>query len=178
MDRVQFRIHPSVGMARFGDSPNWYFLGPEFPRFIQEQFPKTAHKPAPLAMPGQAADPSNAKPNGKTFRDSLGHIMPQAARFRVFAYFFNKGEHHPYRVEEVKATEAEIEWTATVANLKTFESGANIPNDPPAETLRTGSATTRATCLKPPRGGPHLDFPAACEAQPGSRHGPAACHRQ
>ena len=45
MDLIQFRVHPGVGMARFGPSTDWYFLGPEIPRFLQEQYPNLRHQP-------------------------------------------------------------------------------------------------------------------------------------
>jgi hypothetical protein len=48
---IQFRVHPSVGMARIGPSKDWYFLGPEIPRFIQEQFANLRHTPQPLRHP-------------------------------------------------------------------------------------------------------------------------------
>ncbi len=61
MDRIQFRVHPSVGMARIGKSQDWYFLGPEIPRFVQEQFPNLRQRPVPLRHPnGSAIAPAPA----------------------------------------------------------------------------------------------------------------------
>ncbi len=57
---TQFRIYPSIGIARVGNSPDEYFFGPEAPG------------PHPH-------DPDN-------FRDSQGRIKRQAARFRVYGF--------------------------------------------------------------------------------------------
>jgi hypothetical protein len=54
------RIHPSIGIARIGNSPTGFFIGPE--------------------RPGAVARP----PGG--FRDAQGSIKRQAARFHLFAY--------------------------------------------------------------------------------------------
>ena len=55
MALIQFRVHPSVGMARIGPSKDWYFLGPEIPRFIQEQFANLRHTPQPLHHPANGS---------------------------------------------------------------------------------------------------------------------------
>lgn len=57
---VSARIHPSIGIARVGNSQNEYYIGPEY-----------AHQPPP--------------PFGST-RDSSGAIKRQAAKFRVYGY--------------------------------------------------------------------------------------------
>ena len=55
-----FKIHPSIGIARIGNSPTEFFIGPE--------------------IPGQKDPPQGG------YKDSQGRIKRQAARFRVFAY--------------------------------------------------------------------------------------------
>jgi hypothetical protein len=57
---VAARIHPGIGVARVGNSPDGYFVGPETPH------------PAPLP-PG-------------AYRDATGALKRQAARFRVYGY--------------------------------------------------------------------------------------------
>jgi len=54
------KIHPAIGIARIGNSPAGFFIGPERPGVI-------------------------ARPAGG-FRDTEGLIKRQAARFRLFAY--------------------------------------------------------------------------------------------
>lgn len=53
-------IHPTVGIARLGDSPDGFFIGPE--------------------APGMAPRPDGG------FKDTAGRIKRQAARFRLYAY--------------------------------------------------------------------------------------------
>ncbi|WP_392435889.1 LodA/GoxA family CTQ-dependent oxidase (plasmid) [Yersinia sp. HM-2024] len=57
---VYAKIHPGIGIARVGNSPDEYFIGPEYP----------------LVQP---------LPYG-SMRDSSGAIKRQAARFRVYGY--------------------------------------------------------------------------------------------
>lgn len=54
------KIHPAIGIARLGNSPDEFFIGPERPGV-------------------------HARPRGG-FRDFHGRIKRQAARFRLFAY--------------------------------------------------------------------------------------------
>lgn len=145
MDHIQFRIHPSVGMARMGKSADWYFLGPEIPRFIQEQYPNLRQQPVPLRHPnGSALAPT---PDLNRYRDKAGAIMPQAARFRVFAYFYTPGIAEPYKVMELKPQHADIEWTVTLANQKAVNSAKAVtPNTPAAVTLTTKAVTAPQKC--------------------------------
>ncbi|WP_328876350.1 LodA/GoxA family CTQ-dependent oxidase [Streptomyces sp. NBC_00287] len=53
-------IHPTIGIARVGNSPDGFFIGPE--------------------TPGLPSSPSGG------FKDADGRIKRQAARFRVYAY--------------------------------------------------------------------------------------------
>lgn len=57
---VRAAIHPSIGIARLGNSPDAWFIGPEVP------------EPAP-------------EPPG-TWRDATGALKRQAARFRIYGY--------------------------------------------------------------------------------------------
>src|ERR687883_626890 len=55
---VRCVIHPGVGIARLGNSPSGFYVGPE--------------------APGQLPAPEGG------FKDSAGRIKRQAARFRVY----------------------------------------------------------------------------------------------
>ena len=57
---VTFKIHPAIGIARLGNSPNEFFIGPEIPG----KYPK---------------------PKGG-YKDSQRKVKRQAARFRIFGY--------------------------------------------------------------------------------------------
>ncbi|MGX1886947.1 LodA/GoxA family CTQ-dependent oxidase [Streptomyces sp. NPDC055287] len=59
-DVARCEIHPTIGVARLGNSPDGFFIGPE--------------------APGIPPNPSGG------FKDSDGRIKRQAARFRVYAY--------------------------------------------------------------------------------------------
>ena len=54
------KIHPAIGIARLGNSPSGFFIGPE--------------------VPGVFPDPKGG------FKDTQGRIKRQAARFRIFGY--------------------------------------------------------------------------------------------
>jgi hypothetical protein len=85
---TRYKIHPAIGIARVGDSPDEDFIGPERPGW---------------------PDP----PEGGHYKDAAGRIKRQAARFRIFLYN-EDGE----VVREVTDAEAEIEWTVELANRK------------------------------------------------------------
>ncbi|WP_328223442.1 LodA/GoxA family CTQ-dependent oxidase [Streptomyces sp. NBC_00310] len=59
-DIASCEIHPPLGIARVGNSPGEFFVGPE--------------------APGVGVDPAGG------FKDSEGRVKRQAARFRVYAY--------------------------------------------------------------------------------------------
>src|ERR1700753_132687 len=83
---VEARIHPSIGIARIGNSDE-FFVGPEL-----------LH---PVAPP----------PGG--YRDPEGGLKRQAALFRVYGYNASGAV-----VGELTASNADIVWTAHVANKK------------------------------------------------------------
>src|SRR5262245_9389987 len=83
------KIFPSIGIARLGNSPEWY-VGPEIP------FP--APRPAPP---------------GSTYKDAQCRIKRQGARFRIFG--FDAGG---ALVQEVTAADATIAWTVHLVNAK------------------------------------------------------------
>lgn len=57
---VSAKIHPAIGIARVGNSPEAFFIGPELPY--------------PVAAP----------PDG--YKDAQGRLKRQAARFRIYGY--------------------------------------------------------------------------------------------
>src|SRR4051812_10737682 len=105
MPIVQFRIHPSVCIARMGNSAKAYYLASEFPQFMQEEFPSLRLRPNPRMHPKAffGSDATSASKNGVlaeykvfetdgvevgNFKETNGKtdtILPQAARFRIFA---------------------------------------------------------------------------------------------
>jgi hypothetical protein len=94
-----FRIHPAVGVARVGNSPDEFFVGPE--------------------RPGEPPNFDLAQKKFRPFKDSQGRIKRQAARFRVFEYEQKNGVSVPVR--EVTAGGngvVSIKWKVHLANRK------------------------------------------------------------
>jgi hypothetical protein len=88
------KIHPAIGVARVGNSPDEYFVGPE--------------------VPGVFDPPSGGyKDAGDLNKGIPPRVKRQAARFRVFGY--NRDDKV---VGEITAEEAEITWTVHLANKK------------------------------------------------------------
>lgn len=98
--RHEYRIHPAIGIARVGDSSDDYFIGPEAPGI-----------PPSLTKPD---DPPAA--HGK-YKDNRKRIKRQGARFRIFEYTYGAGNVLT-QVREIKAADAQIEWTVHLANRK------------------------------------------------------------
>jgi hypothetical protein len=83
------KIFPSIGIARVGDSPAEYFIGPE--------------------APGHAPDPTGG------FKDVDGRIKRQAARFRI--YGFDEQGNAVQEINQSTAG-ASVTWSVQLANLK------------------------------------------------------------
>lgn len=138
---VQFRVHPGVGCARFGNSAKAYHLASEFPYFMQEEFPNLRFKPKPRTHP-KSFFPSDADAEAvgtegtyaiyedaafdNKFKETEGVIFPQGVRFRVFAYVYDDdvSRRRPLSVFEVTADMADITWRVDLANKKAHISGA------------------------------------------------------
>ncbi|MBX3444307.1 MAG: LodA/GoxA family CTQ-dependent oxidase [Planctomyces sp.] len=117
---TKYRIHPSIGIARIGNSANDWFDGPDVPS---------------LAF----------TPPGGAYRDASGRIKRQAAKFRIYESTYDPTDlTHPVSVREITSADAEIEWHVQLANLKSFErdpaGGGNVPvpNSPPTGSVRPG----------------------------------------
>ena len=85
---VKYRIHPAIGIARVGDSPDDFFIGPEAPGV-----PPTLSKP----------DGSSSRP-GK-YKDKSHQIKRQGARFRIYEYTEDAAG-VVTKVREITSTEA------------------------------------------------------------------------
>lgn len=82
------KIFPGVGIARIGNSPDEFFIGPE--------------------TPGVAASPVGG------FKDSAGRIKRQAARFRLYAF----DKDNVCIGEVTAGDDVDITWTVHLANAK------------------------------------------------------------
>ncbi|HEU0013622.1 MAG TPA: LodA/GoxA family CTQ-dependent oxidase [Longimicrobium sp.] len=111
-----YRIHPAIGIARLGNSPDGFYIGPE----------------APAALPIACDAKGNAllSPDGKTeqaittFKDEEGRIKRQAARFQVYVYDDESPEGRPLELGQQVAGGGnqgklvDIEWRVWPANKK------------------------------------------------------------
>lgn len=133
-----YRIHPAIGIARLGDSPD-FFVGPELPGR-----PVTG-----------AAGPGTIVPD---FKDSGGQIKRQAARFRIWRFEDDgRGRYAP--VEEVTLDSRNvdwIEWRVHLANGKAaFFAFRGLAGDRttgviPPPVRRNAAVTDRATLWMDP----------------------------
>jgi hypothetical protein len=87
--RTEYRIYPSIGIARVGNSTDSFVLGPEAPGLAPEG-------------PFRAAD----------------GIKPQAARFRIYRVDIDNNENETVVAEVVPKTSVKIKWTVRLANRK------------------------------------------------------------
>jgi L-Lysine epsilon oxidase N-terminal/L-lysine epsilon oxidase C-terminal domain len=88
--RTEYRIYPSIGIARVGDCKDSFVLGPEAPRMV---------------------------PSGP-FRGLDGGIKPQAARFRIYKVDIDANENEVVTEEVIAGGDTEIEWSVSLANRK------------------------------------------------------------
>jgi hypothetical protein len=94
-----YKIHPAIGIARVGNSPDAFFIGPEIPG------------QPPSEIVGDAEQPVTR------YKDEGGFLKRQAARFRIFEYEQQQdGTLAPTR--EITAAEATIQWSVSLANRK------------------------------------------------------------
>jgi hypothetical protein len=114
-------IHPAFGIARVGNSPDEWFLGPEAPG------------PHPVPADG--------------FKDAAGRIKRQAVRFRLYGL---DGDGRVVR-EITADADTEIRWNVHLANNKAawynFDIALDIPGARglPAAPLQAAAPPTRST---------------------------------
>lgn len=115
------RIHPTIGLARVGNSEQFY-LGPETPAGIPQ--PGTDLVGGLPIQPGTESEPIN----DSDLRDADGALKRQGQRFRIYLYDDPEAAaKYPYegKVEEVQIgsvvggkTVVDIFWTVHLANKK------------------------------------------------------------
>src|SRR5262245_51940261 len=88
--RTEFRIYPSIGIARVGDSKDGFLIGPEAPGVV---------------------------PTGP-FRGSDGGLKPQAARFGIYKVEFDANENETVVEQVVSSSNTKIVWSVSLANRK------------------------------------------------------------
>jgi L-lysine 6-oxidase len=143
-NKESYRIHPSIGIGRLGNSFNSFYLAPE----------KTGGLPIEADDLGNAVL-ENGKPKFVTeFKDPEGRIKRQAATFRIYKSVAG-GQEAPIDLNDAGIDK--IEWTVHVANKKAawwnfvpllgdlmfgpYNSYQTWANTPPAWNLSTNSWT-------------------------------------
>lgn len=111
-----YRIHPGIGIARLGNSPDAFCITPE--------------QPAALPIDCDARGNPLVTPDGltesrvKAFKDGEGRIKRQAARFQIYAYDNEHPEGRPLKLgDQIEGggnagTLINIEWRVYLANKK------------------------------------------------------------
>ena len=111
-----YRIHPAIGIARIGDSPDEFCISPETPAALPIA---CDNKGNPLLSPdGKQVE------TVKTFKDKEGRIKRQAARFQIYVYDDKSPEGRPLEVGAPiegggnRGTLIDIQWRVYLANKK------------------------------------------------------------
>jgi hypothetical protein len=110
---MRFKIHPAIGIARVGDSPDEFYLAPE----------QAGQTPNELTTDG------GEQPVTK-FKDGQGRVKRQAARFRVYGYDDEFKQGREIQVgdqiqvvywktgQSIVGEVKDIQWTVYLANKK------------------------------------------------------------
>jgi hypothetical protein len=110
---MKFKIHPAIGIARVGDSPDDFYLAPE----------QAGQLPVELTSEGNEQTITK-------FKDEQQRVKRQAARFRVYGYDddFKQGKElqigdiievvQPLSGRLMTGEVLDIEWTVYLANKK------------------------------------------------------------
>ena len=106
---VTYRIHPAIGVARVGDSPDEYFIGPETP-----------------GVPPSLKTPGDTSPQPGSYKDRQHRIKRQGARFRIYEYTTD-ATGGVTAVREITAAAAHIEWEVHLVNRKAAEEKRFFP---------------------------------------------------
>jgi len=111
-----YRIHPAIGIARLGNSPDEFYISPE--------------APAALPIACDAAGNARLSPDGTTeqtvtsFKDAEGRVKRQAARFQIYVYDEETPAGRPLRLGDPVAGGGnqgklvDIQWRVWLANKK------------------------------------------------------------
>ncbi|WP_353980420.1 CTQ-dependent lysine 6-oxidase LodA [Salinicola endophyticus] len=99
-----YEIHPRIGVARLGNSPDEFYLAPE----------RVGGLPIACDASGNPIDTDGTPSPVRQFKDSIGRIKRQAAKFQVFA-------RDAEGTRAVSLADDDIEkivWTVHIANKK------------------------------------------------------------
>lgn len=125
--KFTYRIHPAIGIARVGDSPNEFFIGAETENFKGPESFCTLD----TAKNTYSTQLISSTPHKARFKDKAypgAGIRRQAARFRIYEYVFLEKDNRWAWTREIGSAEAKIKWTVEVANNKATFAEFDGPN--------------------------------------------------
>ena len=111
-----YRIHPGIGIARLGDSPDEFCISPETPAALPIACDVQGN---PLLSPDGTAELRTDK-----FKDAQGRIKRQAARFHIYVYDEKNPQGRPLRIGDAiggggnHGVLVDIQWRVYLANKK------------------------------------------------------------
>lgn len=126
MSETIYKVFPAIGIARVGNAPSQFYIGPE----------------SYGGLPILPNDPS-APFTPEAFRDDQGRLCRQAARFKIY----RSTDGGPYEEVTLDTDDVQaIEWTAHLANKKSswyrFQTSQGENGYPPEHALRNADKTT------------------------------------
>jgi L-Lysine epsilon oxidase N-terminal/L-lysine epsilon oxidase C-terminal domain len=125
-----YKIHPAIGIARVGNHPSAFFVGPETP-----------------GSSGLDIDANGNEAPLQRYKDT-GRIKRQAARFRIFR-FQQSDTGNLQLIGEVTASDAKIEWKVDLCNRKAALDHSPDPSHP-ARPRNTDIADRKSLIIKNP----------------------------
>jgi hypothetical protein len=111
-----YRIHPGIGIARLGNSPASFYVGPEAPAALPTECDARGN---PLLSSDGTTERTVAK-----FKDEEGRIRRQAARFSVWAFDDRSPEGRPLKLGDPisgggnDGVLVDVQWRVWLANKK------------------------------------------------------------
>jgi L-Lysine epsilon oxidase N-terminal/L-lysine epsilon oxidase C-terminal domain len=107
-----YKIHPAIGIARVGDHPDSFFIGPELSYAAELKDASQIKGASPIELDGNGTEVAFA-----TYKKD-GQIRRQGARFRIFAYDQGPGGTLANPREIKSSANAEITWSVELCNRK------------------------------------------------------------
>lgn len=144
---TRYKIHPAIGLARVGNSPDAFYIAPEEEGALPID---CDHEGYPIIKNGVEQPINN-------FKDAQGRIKRQAARFQVFVYDDKNPDGREVQVGDtlqfvnkkngqlIVGTLTDIQWQVYLANKKSswyeFQQTAGEHGYAPSHPLRNATIT-------------------------------------
>jgi hypothetical protein len=116
-----YRIHPGIGVARLGNSPDAFCISPETPGALPLACDERGN---PLVTPDGMTELTVGAFSAGIFKDQEGRLKRQAARFQIYAYDEDSPNGRPLKLgDQVEGggnagTLIDIHWRVYLANKK------------------------------------------------------------